>query len=125
MGWFTETSTYEKPVKSPEGEEATVTYRRLNAGDLAEIQDSLRVLEDSGDTTLAIGTMRQLTVQKAVVNWTIPGPKPSVEAIAQLDPKVFEQVYGGVELNTGENPPNGNREQRRGASRQKAAAKPS
>lgn len=117
MSWFTSTDTYAVEVwsiaaperngdgteKPGEGETATVTMRPLNAGDQADIQDILRMeySDDEGDdnrSQLAIGSMRRMSVEKACVDWNIPGPKPTPEAIRQLAPVVFEQIYAHVRL---------------------------
>lgn len=112
MPFFTNIETYVREVwseKPPDekkgtpgkGEKATVTLRRLNAGDQAAIQDTLRMgIGEGADATPALGTMRMLTVQKSLVDWTLPGPKPSPEAISQLDPEVFDQIYAHCEIGT-------------------------
>ena len=101
MGFFISAATYEKTVKTPDGEEGVVTLRRLNAGDQAAIQDTLRMsLSEDADASLAIGTMRMLTVERALVKWDWPGPQPSPEAISQLEPEVFEQIFEAVEIGT-------------------------
>lgn len=80
--------------------------------------------EENTDASMYLGTMRRLTVEKSLIDWTIPGPKPSPEAISQLEPKVFEQIYGHCEIGTpqpqnGASPTNGaaapNRAERRAA----------
>ena len=88
----------EVEVTSPSGEKGKVMLRRLNAGDQAAIQDMLRMSVDEGDTQLAMGSMRLLTVRRAVVSWDF-GPC-SEETIAQLEPDVFEQIFSAVEIGT-------------------------
>ena len=101
MPFFIRNEPYTRTIKTPEGEEGTVTLRRLNAGDQAAIQDTLRMsLSEDADASLALGTMRMLTVQRAVIDWDWPGPKPSSESIAQLEPDVFEQIYSFCEIGT-------------------------
>ena len=115
MTWFTPTETYvreiwseQAPVEAANGDQAQpgrgdtaeVRLRHLNAGDMAELQDRLKMSMDdeTNDAAVFLGTMRRLTVQKAVIDWTIPGPKPSPEAIAQLEPHVFEQIYAHCQI---------------------------
>jgi hypothetical protein len=117
VAWFTSTETYTceiwseaAPVEKENGnaarpgrgDVATVTLRRLNAGDTVELQDRLKMSmeDDNQDASVYLGTMRRLTVQKAVLDWSIPGPKPSPEAIAQLEPHVFEQIYAHCSIGT-------------------------
>lgn len=100
-GFFITAETYTKTVKGSGGEEGTVTLRRLNAGDQAAIQDTLRMsLDEGSDASLAIGSMRMLSVERALIDWDWDGPKPSPEAISQLEPEVFEQIYSFVEIGT-------------------------
>lgn len=122
--WFTSTEKYEREIESPNGAKATVVLRRLNAGDQAAIQDTMRLIVDTEETSLKLGTLRHLTVQKAVLDWDIPGPKPSPEAIAQLHPDVFEQIYAAVEFGSAPDlqvidgsPTPPNRQQRRAAAK--------
>jgi hypothetical protein len=106
MGFFISTDTYTRKIKSPDGDEGEVTLRRLNAGDQAAIQDTLRMsLEEGADASLAIGTMRMLTVERALIKWDWEGPQPSPESISQLEPEVFEQIYSHVEIGTPPTPP--------------------
>lgn len=104
MGFFiANDKPYEKEIEAPDGEKGTVTLRRLNAGDQAAIQDTLRMSiseDEAADASMAIGTARMLTVNRALINWSWPGPKPSPEAISQLEPSVFEQIYSHVEIGT-------------------------
>jgi hypothetical protein len=101
MPFFISTEPYKRTVLSPDGEEGVVTLRRLNAGDQAAIQDTLRMsLSEDADAALALGTMRMLTVQRALMDWSWPGAKPTPESIAQLEPEVFEQIYSFCEIGT-------------------------
>lgn len=103
-GWFVERTTYERTIKHPSGAEATVTFRPLNAGDRAELNE-IRLLSNedgSGSGKLEPGRMQILAVARAVVSWTIPGPGPSEESIQQLDPRVFDELYKNVSFG---NPP--------------------
>lgn len=106
MPFFIDTTPYEREVEAPGGEKGTVKLRRLNAGDQAAIQDTLRMsLSEDADASLAIGTMRMLTVQRALIDWSWPGPKPSQESIAQLEPEVFEQIFSWCEIGSPPTPP--------------------
>jgi len=110
VSWFAPTQTYvetiweisppdEKKKEPGKGATAEITLRPLNAGDQADIMDILRTeYGDEDKSQLAIGSMRMLAVERAVIDWTIPGPKPSPESIRALSPPVFEQVYGAVRL---------------------------
>jgi len=114
-GWFTSTDSYTETIysvsgpeldesgkvtKEPVGDKATVTMRALNAGDQADIQDILRMEmgDDSDRSQLALGSMRRMSVEKSLIDWSIPGPKPTPESIRQLSPEVFEQIYSYVKL---------------------------
>src|SRR5580765_3899864 len=90
----------DKVKKKGVGDMATVTLRALNAGDQADIQDILRMEmgDDSERSQLALGSMRRMSVEKALIDWTIPGPKPTPESIRALAPEVFEQIYSYVRL---------------------------
>jgi hypothetical protein len=126
MGFFIDTKTYEREVISPDGDKGQVTLRKLNAGDQAAIQDTLRMrlADDGADTSMLLGTMRMITVERAVVDWSWPGAKPSPEAISQLEPEVFEQIYSYVEIGS---PPtesqNGSAPEETAASSEKTRAK--
>lgn len=101
MPFFIDTKPYEREIVAPDGEEGKVVLRRLNAGDQAAIQDTLRMsISEDADASLAIGTMRMITVTRALIDWSWPGPKPSPESISQLEPEVFEQIYSHVEMGT-------------------------
>ena len=99
MSFFTKPEPYKREVEF-EGEKGEITLRRLNAGDQAAIQDTLRMsISEDSDASLAIGTMRMLTVQRALLDWDWH-PKPTPETIAQLEPDVFEQIYSFCEIGT-------------------------
>lgn len=97
--WFTPRDTYERPIVHPEsGAEATVTYRPLNAGDRAELNE-MRVLDDGaggGEGRYSLAQQQLRATEMAVVAWTLPGPSPTPESIRQLDPKVFDLIYKHV-----------------------------
>ena len=105
--WFVQRETYDRKIIYPgTDDEASVTMRPLNAGDRAEFNE-IRLLSDGaggGEAQMQPGRMQLLTVERAVVSWTIPGPGPSAETIQQLDPRVFDQLY---ELVSFGNPPDG------------------
>lgn len=99
--WFVERTTYTRKITHPDsGSEAEVTMRPLNAGDRAEFNE-IRLLssedgEGRGEGQLRPGRMQLLAVERAIVSWTIPGPGPTAETIAQLDPRIFDQLYAHV-----------------------------
>lgn len=135
MPFFISTESYTREVWSEappdekkgtpgRGEKGTITLRRLNAGDQAEIQDRLRMSFEDNDARPAIGTMRMLTVQRALLDWDFPGPKPSPESIAQLEPEVFEQIYSHCEIGTPPTPPETEQAPENGSAPQAAEAPP-
>jgi hypothetical protein len=98
MGWLADTSTYTRKVKDPTSDaEAEVTFRVLNAHDSALIEDEITLREgaDGGDEMKPlIGTRTLMTVQRAVVAWTLPGlPAPTAQIIASLHPGVIAQLF--------------------------------
>lgn len=104
--WFVERTTYDRKIVNRAGAESSVTMRPLNAGDQAEFNE-IQLLSDGeggGEGVVRPGRIKILTVERAVVSWTIPGPGPTAETIAQLDPFVFEQLF---ELASFGNPPEG------------------
>lgn len=122
--WFVERTTYERTIRHPDTKaEAVLTMRPLNAGDRAEFNEIRLLSSDDGsgggEGQLRPGRMQLLAVERAVVAWTIPGPGPTAEAIAQLDPRVFDQIYGHVSFGNPDPPegevvplPSGDAEQR-------------
>jgi hypothetical protein len=101
---------YDVVVIDPDdGNEITVTLKRLNANDKAALDDSLRMqFEDEGRVRaeMKLGTWRMLTVQRAVVDWDSPlDPKPTPGIIANLKPDIFEQLYEAIEANDAGVPP--------------------
>lgn len=109
MSWFTETATFEREIEEPiSGDKATVTLRALNAADYAVLQDTLRMeardIEGVEEVTpqMLLGTMKMLTVKRAVVKWSLPIPA-TPQTIESLHPAVFEQIYQHVSFG-GEEP---------------------
>lgn len=102
--WFVERTTYTRKIKAASGAEAEVVMRPLNAGDRAEFNEIQLFQDEDGEGSgrLRPGRMQLLMVERAVVSWTIPGPGPSSESIAQLDPRIFDQLYDAVSFG---NPP--------------------
>lgn len=103
--WFVQRETYTRKILHPASKaEAEVTMRPLNAGDRAEFNE-IRLLSDGeggGEGVLQPGRIQLLTVERAVVEWTIPGPGPTAASIAQLEPNIFEQLWDLVSFG---NPP--------------------
>lgn len=92
---FVQHETYEIEVTDPrDGEAWKVTLRVLNAGDEAILRDETRVRTDDEDgaMSLPMGSLRLLTVDRAVVSWTLPLPK-SAAAIEVLHDGIFDQIY--------------------------------
>lgn len=92
MGWFTDNAdTYEIEIVDPDDEsnKATITCKRLTAGDHADVVDLMHD-DEEGE-----GQVRRLIVQRAVVGWTLP----EAYAPAMLDglkPEVFLQIWAGI-----------------------------
>lgn len=95
MAFFVNREPVSHTITDPDtGETATVQIVELNAGDLVGIQDSIRVTQDENDDMspeFLLGTMKMLQVEKALVGWSLDGT-PTANTIANLDPRVFEQI---------------------------------
>jgi hypothetical protein len=109
--WFVGGETYRRTITHPiTGENGWVDLRPLNAGDRAELQDLVRMQfssqdDDTADETsaaLRVGAMQLLTLERAIVEWSLPSP-PSPVTIRQLHPEVFSQIY--AEVSWGRVPP--------------------
>jgi hypothetical protein len=113
VAFFTETEPYEREIVDPDsGEKATVKMRALNAGDRARLTDvaRMKVLEASDlaedeipDFSMPMGTMTLLTVEAAVVSWSLPQP-PTPDTIRALKPNVLEQIFSHVAIGAVEEP---------------------
>lgn len=93
MPWLSEEAeTYKVEVRNPDNPEevAEVTLRRLNAGQHAEVQDSM-FDEEKGE-----GHTRLVIVRHAIVDWTLPVGAYSPDKVQALDPAVFLQIYAGI-----------------------------
>jgi hypothetical protein len=77
--------------------DCSVTLRLLDAGAKAEIEDTVALDVDADAETATprpqVGRMKILVVEKAIVDWTIPGPSPTPSTIRALHPAVFEQIF--------------------------------
>lgn len=106
--WFVNRDTYTVDIEHPDTKEkATVTMRPLNAGDRAEFNE-IRILQSDDDDgasegSIRPGRMQLLTVERAVTEWTLPQP-PSSATIANLDPRVFDQIYEAVSFGNRKKP---------------------
>lgn len=82
-------------VKIEDVESFVVELRPLDAGDRAAIRDSLAMeLDAQGEAASVqarLGTIEILTVEKAVVDWTLT-PGPSRATIGRLRPDVLEAI---------------------------------
>lgn len=103
--FFSDGQTYERDIRLGDRVEQ-VTLRPLSAGDKADITDAVRISiaraadeDDEGaegsSAELRIGAQRLLTVNAAVVAWTLPKPK-SLSTVRALHPSVFDQIYAEV-----------------------------
>jgi hypothetical protein len=97
--WFAPTELYTRTIKLGD-EEATVTLRVLDSGVKAELEDSVRMHVSEGPdgeaqtgAEVLVGTMKLLTVERAVVSWTIPGAEPTPATIRRLHPEVTEAIF--------------------------------
>lgn len=88
--------TYNRTIRHPDGTEATVTFRPLDAGDRAEFNE-IRIVGEDGESAVQTGRIQLLAVARAIVDWTLEqdGAKLpiSVDMIRQLEPAVFDQLY--------------------------------
>jgi hypothetical protein len=100
--FFVSGETSDHTITSPTGEEATVTLRELNAGDMATIQDTVRVTSEGDEVSpeLRIGAMKLAMVTAAVVSWTLEVPA-TPNSIRALDSTVFEAIFKIVNGGTG------------------------
>jgi hypothetical protein len=97
MAWVTEQKTYDRKVKDPSsGEEATVTFRPLNAGDEADIDESALEITADGIARMRSGLQKFLTLERAVVAWTIPGVEPTAHGIRHLQSAVVDELMQHV-----------------------------
>jgi hypothetical protein len=104
-GWFVPGETYRRELRHPDsGEESYVVLRPLNAGDRAELEDTVQIeageqREDGEEavprTTVRMGLMKLLTVERAVVEWGLP-VSPTRETIRRLDPEVLDAIFALV-----------------------------
>lgn len=94
MSWFVD-GTYDVEVINSAGEKASVTLRKLNAGDQAAIHDSIAVSEDAAE--IKLGTIKLLMVTRAVEKWDLP-LAPTEASIKSLEPAVFDQIVEAVEF---------------------------
>ncbi len=87
--------TYDRKVRDPrDGEEWNVTMRPLHAGDRAELQDLTRMSmgDEENSAELRLGAMQLITLERAIINWTLPSP-PTGVTIRQLHPEIYDQIY--------------------------------
>jgi hypothetical protein len=111
ISFFSDGETYWRDIRRKVGGKERVErieLRPLMAGDRADLQDAVRfgVTDEEGDETgateLRVGTMRLLTVTRALVSWTLP-KAISLSSVRALHPDVFSQIYD--EVSWGEIPP--------------------
>lgn len=96
---------YEITLRDPsDGEEWAVTLRELNAADEAAIDDQLSFAlggegedgeEERVDAQMPMGSMRLITVTRAVVRWSLP-QTATVHTIRALRKDLFHQIYSQV-----------------------------
>lgn len=92
MPWFSEEAElYEIEIVDPDDPDvtATVTCKRLNAGDHAAVVDALHD-EERGE-----GETRMIIVERAVTGWSLPQAY-SPAMLAGLKPEVFLQIWAGI-----------------------------
>lgn len=108
--FFSDGETYNRDIRVARGVPGTPEYkervekvelRPLMAGDRADLQDAVRIAmaddegEETGGTELRMGTMRILTVAKAIVSWSLP-QAPTVSTVRALTDEVFNKIYDEV-----------------------------
>ena len=100
-GWFVPTETYRRPLRNPvTDEEGWVELRVLDSGVKAQLEDKVRIEAAMNASTgveemnpqLLLGTMKMLTVQAAVVRWSLP-QAPTNATLSQLNPDVTDQIF--------------------------------
>lgn len=92
MGFFSEDAeTYEIEIVDPDDETtvATVTCKRLSAGDHAAVVDALY------DDEHGEGASRMVIIERAVVGWSLPQAY-SKAMLAGLKPEVYLQIWAGL-----------------------------
>lgn len=98
MSFFISNETYKRTITDPvSGEEAEVELRPLNAGDRAALEDTIRMEAGDSNPQVLLGTMRRLTVERALVGWSLE-VSPTPETIKSLNPDVFEQIFEHVNM---------------------------
>lgn len=110
IAFFSDGETYKRDIRVTRGVPGTPEYlervesvelRPLMAGDRADLQDAVRIAmaddegEETGSTELRMGTMRILTVAKAIVTWSLPNA-PTVSTVRALTDEVFNKIYAEV-----------------------------
>ena len=108
MPFLTDAATYTETFEDPDGGSETleVELRVLNAGDKAELEDLIAMDVDEEERLTAgmkLGTMKLLTVSRAIVRWRIldaadagPMPAPSPDVIRRLHPATFEAIFDRI-----------------------------
>jgi hypothetical protein len=72
-----------------------VELRALNAGDRAEFNE-LKVSAE-GEAGIQVGMIQLLMVDRAIVSWSFERAQ-TVQAIIDLEPDVFDQIWGHVSM---------------------------
>jgi hypothetical protein len=117
-GWFVRAETYDRDIYDPDspvvkdahGEpvkddhdvivherQGKVTLRPLNSGDRTELEDNVRMEVGNEEATpqMLLGTMRRMTVERAIVGWTLEEDVNTM-TIRRLNPGVFEQIFAAI-----------------------------
>ena len=101
--WLTPSETYTESIAHPYDEAAEpleVELRYLNAGDKAELEDTIAITgsdPDNPEVGVKLGTMKLLTVSRALVRWSIPeAPTPAI--LRRLDPAVLESIFSRIRM---------------------------
>lgn len=110
--WFTSAATRTVTIPHPADADASleIVLRSLDAGDKASLEDALALdLEaaaGAGGATIPLGKLKLLTVEMALVSWSIP-EAVTASTIRRLHPDVFEAIFQAVEMGSleGGDPP--------------------
>lgn len=99
---FVDSATlYTRTITDPRDKESwQVTFKPLAAGDRAILQDLTRMSTgDDQSAELRLGAMQVITVDRAVVQWTLPLAKTRL-TIEALHPDLFDQIFEYVSWGT-------------------------
>jgi hypothetical protein len=90
--FFVANTPYTRTIRDPESDAtAEATMRPLNAGDQADLEDTIAMGADGESVDVKIGLWKLLSIEKALISWTLP-QEPSASSIRALHPAVVDQL---------------------------------